>query len=453
MKTSKILRVSAPVSALLVVAISACCVFGKEKTATPVVRFHQITTTSVSKPLRNPHLVVVGHGSKSSVSVLWRAATKDKSIPGQVYYEPRSTHWTILGAAQWSEGNAQVLDGVREYHFGQYGDAGGNFSVILPSSGVRTVSKRLTQPFLIHPFYNGGGSSSKARIAVRSVSPDLNISTRFYSEVPANSREPKYLAAVKNERARLEQMAKESGKKVIDATNLSKAEVGDLSFRQSSVGTPFDYFRFKGTQIANGDIWIAGIDQVLGDTDIPQKYTWVFSSSDGGKSWGARTVIGRGNYPTIAATSKELLVFSTATAKQFGYKNDWPEVDSYKRNWPGTGTLAVQRSRDNGKTWGKNLPVLKDDLVIQNSVCVAPDGRIHLVYVQSDPMGDKRTSLWLISSGDNAKTWTKPQRLTDGKTLDREPDIVWHKGKLLLAFSRGGRGINTDIWLAEIDAK
>lgn len=73
-----------------------------------------------------------------------------------------------------------------------------------------------------------------------------------------------------------------------------------------------------------------------------------------------------------------------------------------------------------------------------------------LAYVQSDAQRRQRTSLWLSSSSDNGLTWQTPQRLSDGKTLDREPDLMWQDGKLLIAFSRAGRAINTDIWLATV---
>ena len=43
-----------------------------------------------------------------------------------------------------------------------------------------------------------------------------------------------------------------------------------------------------------------------------------------------------------------------------------------------------------------------------------------------------------------------PLQLTDGKTLDREPDLIWHGGKLLIVFSRSVGAKDTNIWLATV---
>jgi hypothetical protein len=52
----------------------------------------------------------------------------------------------------------------------------------------------------------------------------------------------------------------------------------------------------------------------------------------------------------------------------------------------------------------------------QRSDCVGPDGRIYLVYVESDPdpRTQRRASLWQTSLMDSGATWTKPAQITDG---------------------------------------
>ena len=122
-----------------------------------------------------------------------------------------------------------------------------------------------------------------------------------------------------------------------------------------------------------------------------------------------------------------------------------------ENHWPLLGTLMMQRSSDDGQTWSKPQTVVNNPLTIQSRTYLAPNGKLWLAYVQSDPdTYEHRTSLWLTSSQDDGKTWDKPQRLTDGKFLDREPDIISRDGKILVAFSRAGRGINTNIWVAEV---
>jgi len=228
-----------------------------------------------------------------------------------------------------------------------------------------------------------------------------------------------------------------------------------MIFFPNGIWTNLDYFRVSAVLDSRNSIWLTGLDRGLANTDTPQDYLWVTHSKDTAKSWEARKLIGRGNYPTIASVRNgDLLVFSTRTKGQFGWQGEWP-ADTPKamqesRAWPGYGTLVVQRSTNNGMTWSEASKVLESDLVIQNRVYTGPDGRLWLAYVLSDIEGRRRTSLWLMSSSDNGVSWEKPRQITDGKTLDREPDLIWHEDKLLLAFSRAGRGFNTNIWLAEV---
>lgn len=213
-------------------------------------------------------------------------------------------------------------------------------------------------------------------------------------------------------------------------------------FSPDSVRAKLDYSHFSSARDNAGYIWLAGIDNEIENRHrhkagkyFLQDGMWVMCSKDGAKTWQARKIIGRGDYPTIAcAKNGDLLVFSR---------------ESKKLTSPGFGALMMQRSRDNGQTWSKPLKVI-DDKVIQTRVYRAPDNRLWLAYVQTDSLQRRRTSLWLTSSNDDGKTWKKPQRITDGKRLDREPDMIWRDGKLLIVFSRAGGDINTNIWLAEV---
>lgn len=187
---------------------------------------------------------------------------------------------------------------------------------------------------------------------------------------------------------------------------------------------------------------------------------WFTKSADVGKIWQQRQLLNTGNFPTLTQNSDNELLLFYVDAGLSGYLGEWPDdaVGPTRPGdvlWPGTGSLMMQRSSDDGKTWGKPQAVGSDKRVIQSRAYVASDGRIWLTYVQSGPsLGvEKRTSLWLTSSKDGGKTWASPSQLTDGKYLDREPDLTVQDDKLLIAFSRSGRGINTNIWLAKVDLK
>lgn len=184
---------------------------------------------------------------------------------------------------------------------------------------------------------------------------------------------------------------------------------------------------------------------------------WFTRSFDKGKTWTPDQTLSGGDQPNLIVTALAHLLLFSIKPTTFRGRPEWPDDNGYDRQdvrqWPALGQLMLRRSLDNGQVWSDPQAVLDDRLVIQCRACVDLTGRIWLVYVQSDP--DKglqgKASLWLTSSSDEGKTWAPAARLTDGRYLDREPDNTYYNGKLLIAFSRGGRALNTNIWVAEID--
>lgn len=364
----------------------ACRVLSQEESPKDSVQLRSITTTSVSKPLRKPNFAVFMREDKPSIFILWSVGTQDRAKPGQIIYQPRQTYWTLLGAAQWNGGKFQVLNGALEFRFGQnaVGNAGADFSIINPATAPLATTKKLAHPLLIHPFFNGGGISSNSRVAIHALPSKPEIDEQLYSELPTNTREPAYLAAVKKYKLSLEKIAKERGVKVVDATNFSTSKPGDILFMQDDVRSPFDYFRFKGMQSANSILWLAGLDQNPANTDRPQKYLWVTKSVDNGKSWDARQLVGRGDFPIIANTKNNDLLLLYTHTDQFGWQGQWPDdvgrpATKNGYHWPGRGSLMMMRSKDGGKTWSKPQIVVADKQVIQSRACLAPDGRIFVV--------------------------------------------------------------------------
>lgn len=431
-------------------------------------RLNVVTDTPANVSLRNPAFALVQDAGTQKPYLLWNRGFVDKAA-GKVVMEPRQSYWSLLSAIAIESVDFPKSTFPLEFHYGQQGasPSSSDFTVINGSLagniGNQNNARRLKTPLVAHPLIEGGGYSSTHHVAFRQIireqkTGNTKIEAEIYSELPVDSKDPQYLNAIRKYKEGLEEVARSTGGKVIDAKDWIakrvKPQPNDVIYISKRVWSSLDFFRFQGSQSSTGIVWLVGIDRLLANTDTPQDYLWVMQSKDGAKTWDARKLIGRGNYPTIvSAKNGDLLVFSTQT-KQFGWQGEWPanapDAQTPSRNWPGYGTLMMQRSGDQGKNWSKATQVFDDKLVIQNRVYRAPDGKLWLVYVQSDAQQRQRTSLWLSSSVDNGKTWKKPQQLTDGKTLDREPDLIWHEGKLLIAFSRAGRAINTNIWVATV---
>ena len=185
---------------------------------------------------------------------------------------------------------------------------------------------------------------------------------------------------------------------------------------------------------------------------------WFTYSPDQGKTWQPKQVLQTdGEYPNLVMPApKQLCLFYIDAHNSAA---EWPDdVDNIHlapQMWPRTRKLMERRSSDDGTTWSQPQVVVNDKLAVESRACVDATGRIWLVYVQSDPerYTQGRASLWLTSSGDGGQTWMPPARLTEGRYLDREPDIIAYDGKLLVAFTRGYQAVRTNIWVAEVDPK
>lgn len=185
---------------------------------------------------------------------------------------------------------------------------------------------------------------------------------------------------------------------------------------------------------------------------------WLTHSLDQGKTWKPRQTLKlNGENPNLVMRAPQQLCLFYIDAPDADAQ--WPDdVDVRElatHTWPRTGRLMECRSRDDGVTWSEPQVVVNDELAIQSCACVDAAGRLWLIYVQSDlaKVTQGRASLWLTSSGDGGQTWLPPARLTEGRYLDREPDIIAYDGKLLVAFTRGYQAVRTNIWVAEVDPK
>lgn len=225
-----------------------------------------------------------------------------------------------------------------------------------------------------------------------------------------------------------------------------------------------EYIQPQLTIASEGNPWyLVGIEGEAADTrGVDSNKVWFTKSLDGGVSWDTRKMLNAGSQPFLVEIApKNLGLFYVQPPKGVRSSSQaiWPDDKlpglPQEKNWPVAGALKMLHSTDGGQTWGTSQTIVNTKLVLQSASCIGSKGEVLLTYVQSDPNLEaaKRTSLWLTSSEDLGKSWTKPLQLTDGQYLDREPTIIEHEGKILVAFSRSGRGINTNIWLAEVDLK
>jgi len=442
--------------------------------AGPQVSISQFTQNLESGSPRFPFFITLDpQQAIGSLAMVWEVGIIDKSVPGRAYAEPRRQHWInrrwarIASQSSTSENRWQTFQGERS-------DSPG--SQILNRVGFPL----LFQESMEGSCFRGGGNLFVFDLkSLLEQAAEKKWDLGLLSVLPYSGKDPEFVDRYRRVLEAKERLVKERGRKLhvaplnLGPTQPSLTDVefkqrqadiesgkfkiilhgnsgpGDMIFFPNDISTKLDYGRVSAVWDSRNSIWLTGLDRRLANN------LWVTHSKDTAKSWEARKLIGRGNYPTIASVRNgDLLVFSTRTKRQFGWQGEWP-ADTPKamqesHAWPGYGTLVVQRSTNNGMTWSEASKVLESDLVIQNRVYTGPDGRLWLAYVLSDIEGRRRTSLWLMSSSDNGVSWEKPRQITDGKTLDREPDLIWHEDKLLLAFSRAGRGFNTNIWLAEV---
>jgi hypothetical protein len=104
---------------------------------------------------------------------------------------------------------------------------------------------------------------------------------------------------------------------------------------------------------------------------------------------------------------------------------------------------------DGGKTWDDERTIAGADQAVSSALTWADNGMLWLVYVKSFTQREA-TALCIMRSSDAGKTWTKPQQITSGKWVDRDPCIIIHEGHPVVAFSRcRAPQKETSIWLWE----
>jgi hypothetical protein len=187
----------------------------------------------------------------------------------------------------------------------------------------------------------------------------------------------------------------------------------------------------------------------LRDSNETGGQLWVSRSDDQGKTWSKPNILENGgNHPHLFSLRDGTLclIYTNAT---LGYQTSWPD-DNYpgqpnKQQWPSAKRMMFRLSSSEGQEWSNPKEVTSFKDVVQACGTETPDGTIWVVFVRTDV--DHVTTLWLTSSRNRGQTWSSPRQLTDGKYTDREPSMVWQSGKLLIAFTRGGLGINTNVWM------
>jgi hypothetical protein len=183
---------------------------------------------------------------------------------------------------------------------------------------------------------------------------------------------------------------------------------------------------------------------------------WITNSADL-VAWREPTTLAHGpGFPSVAAHDKNVIVTFTESDHNtyLGvWPDEWPPPFSKEAPWPWAGSLQYRLSHDRGESWDATQEVPGAEKVISSRCAWAPDGTVWLVYEALSGFGTT-TALWLTHSRDDAKTWSKPKQITEGKRVDRDPDIIVSKDKVIVAFSRCLRpGGWNSIWLWQEETK
>jgi len=193
------------------------------------------------------------------------------------------------------------------------------------------------------------------------------------------------------------------------------------------------------------ELWLCAVNTIFRSRQLQ------ITRSMAGYQWSASdNVATDACYPSIAVRAGRAIVTFT-DAGETSHQSIWSDdLDLALR--PDTafpamrGALRYLTSRDGGLTWDGPRTIAEQDVV--SGRCVrAPDGTVWVVYVQwlSDTEG---TALHLIGSTDGGNTWSASCRITGGGHVDRDPAIIVHDDRVVVAFSRcdkiGGR---SGIWL------
>ena len=411
----------------------------------PGVHLQQLTHLDHEHAAREPRYLAAP-GEK--LGVIWRYPPVDETAKYPTWLPPVCT--TYMGCGIFQPGGFRTVD--LAFRTFATGPAGVTMAVVRPPGSASQI--------ILHEESKYSCLRDRSDVVIRGIFWDpsarnLVISVDALAILPYDGQSAYYLLQRAQWVRNLEKAAVAKGGKVIEVGPDFKASgpVGprDALVEYYFVPTDEDYSELAAA--AGNRVWLAG-------TDITQRdRVWIMSSQDGGKSWGDRTYLGIGAYPVVCCPSEHEVVACFTRNGPYGYQESWPD-DGYPlapgvvdNRWPERGPIMISVSTDSGKTWTKPRVAVDNPTAIESALCCGPDGRIWMAYVHSgeDYMAARRTSLWLTSSGDGGKTWDRPWPLTDGKRWDREPDMTFRDGKLRIVFSRAGRGINMDIWEAEVD--
>lgn len=417
----------------------------------PVASLTAITAVGVKQPVRQPHWFRLPN---HRLGLLWRYPVLMHAHRGPDFPWLLPQTYTQIGYAFDSGKGFSVSPHILEIGPGQF-RTGELATAYVPSSQTSLI---FSQRGNIGDFYSVARANVRTLSGTPEAADGLAVAQKDTALLPFDSTSPDWVKAYTAYAASISRDAARDGHKAfleeeMNRTTGPRPQTGDGIISRERVFCPEDFSRFSATTDQNNTVWLVGTD------NYKAGLMWAIPSKDSGKHWGARVLLGVGNFPTLVASAKQMTFIYTKMPK-YGYQGVWPD-DGPRRglrlggyNWPAPGSLMQRRSLDGGRTWKAPQPVLKDNQVIESRAVLASDGRIWLVYVRSDAdPRQERTSLWLTSSGDGGKSWNLPRALTDGKFLDREPDMIADGGKIRIAFSRAGRGIDTNIWLAEVDPK
>jgi hypothetical protein len=165
-------------------------------------------------------------------------------------------------------------------------------------------------------------------------------------------------------------------------------------------------------------------------------------SDDDGKFWRGKA-LGVGYNPSCALLPDRLLVTASRWMALPRSADGLPDVVDDKRlkgmgnTWGFAGTLFLWR-----------LPRKLDAVpppkaIVEHGILssrMATDGKDRVFLVLVRPAPDDKSSLWLMMSKDGGATWDKPQQLTDGKSVDWEPSVIFYHGSVWIAYSHSEAG-------------